>query len=204
MNYRIFEPATIGRFTILPAGTSLSEQSSLPIRLGNRGAFGSGEHETTQACLELLQLIPSLQGAHALDLGSGTGILAIAAARLGTTFVTAIDSDKAAAKSSAENALLNGLADRIHTVQGELSCIRTSSISIVMANIYADILLGLADQLVALTEQGGYLLLSGIPLQDKFDVWNSYTARGAIQLDSRIGEEYATYLFRKEHSSLKR
>ena len=59
------------------------------------------------------------------------------------------------------------------------------------------ILLALADQLVAMTRPGGLLLLSGIPLQDKFDVWRRYTSLGCAQLDSRVGEEYATYLLQR-------
>ena len=64
-----------------------------------------------------------------------------------------------------------------------------------MANIYADILLPLADSIVTLTRPCGHILLSGIPLQDKFDIVNRYSSLGCRVIDSRIGEDFATYLF---------
>lgn len=199
MQTRRFSPITIGRFTIthpkiahqLPPGT-------LPLILGTKGAFGSGEHETTAACLELLPLIPDLAGARVLDLGSGTGILAIAAARLGVATVAAVDLFWDAALSCRENATLNTVGHQVQTVCGELSCLGLRSLDLVLANIYADILLPLAPELVAATRPSGHLLLSGIPLQDKFDIWRRYTNLGCREIDSRIGEDFATYLFMKD------
>lgn len=196
MTGRIFTSFSVGSFTIVPAGDPLPFPSGTPIYLGRKGAFGSGEHETTAACLELLPTITGISGSHALDLGSGTGILAIAAARLGAASVTALDLEWPAAVSCAENAHLNGLENHVHSICGELSCIGNHPYDLVMANIYADILLCLADRLVALTRSGGLILLSGIPLQDKFDVVHRYTSLGCSVADSRIGEEFATYLMR--------
>lgn len=197
MSVRIFKPFSIGLFTIIPAGEPSPNPSGLPIVLGKKGAFGSGEHETTASCLEIMPLIPKLQGSHALDLGSGTGILAIAAARLGAAAVVAVDLEEAAAASCQENVLLNGLEQQILTVCGELAAIQGQTFDLVLANIYADILLPLADQLVDMTRAGGYLLLSGIPLQDKFDIVQRYTRLGCSVADSRIGEEFVTYLLHK-------
>jgi len=66
-----------------------------------------------------------------------------------------------------------------------------------MANIYTDILLPLADRLVELTRPGGYLLLSGIPLQDKFDIHRRYTNLGCTVADSRVMEDYTSFLLRR-------
>lgn len=199
MQTRIFSPTTIGRFTIIPSATTLPlPADTLPLILGSKGAFGSGEHETTAACLELLPLIPGLTGAKALDLGSGTGILAIAAARLGVASVAAVDLFWDAALSCRDNIDLNGVTPQVQTVCGELGCLRLTDLDLTMANIYADILLPLAEQLVGLTRSGGHILLSGIPLQDKFDVWRRYTNLGCRDVDSRIGEDFATYLFKRD------
>ena len=195
MSGRIFQPFSIGRFTIIPAGDPTPDCCGIPILLGRQGAFGSGEHETTASCLEIMPGIPALQGRSALDLGSGTGILAIAAARLGCARVVAVDLDEAAARSCAENVALNDLGGQIKTVCGELSVVSERCFDLVLANIYADILLPLADQLVEMTAAGGHLLLSGIPLQDKFDFVRRYTHLGCQVADSRIGEDFATYLF---------
>ncbi len=194
MSGRIFTSFSIGKFTVVPAGDPLPEPCGLPIILGKKGAFGSGEHETTASCLELLPTIAGIQGCKVLDLGAGTGILAFAAARLGADCVTAIDLEWPAALSCRENAEFNGLREQVFSICGELSCIGPLPYDLVMANIYADILLPLADRLVELTRPGGYILLSGIPLQDKFDIVRRYSSLGCRVVDSRIGEEYATYL----------
>jgi len=194
MSGRIFTSFSIGTFTVVPAGDPLPEPCGLPIILGKKGAFGSGEHETTASCLELLPTVAGIQGCRALDLGAGTGILAFAAARLGAGTVTAIDLEWPAALSCRENAEFNNLGNQVFSICGELSCIAPLSFDLVMANIYADILLPLAGRLVELTSPGGHILLSGIPLQDKFDIVNRYTRLGCQVVDSRIGEEFATYL----------
>ncbi len=195
MSGRIFKPFSIGLFTIIPAGDPVLNSCGIPIILGKKGAFGSGEHETTASCLDIMPTITGINGCHALDLGSGTGILALAAARLGAASVLAVDLEEAAALSCQENVLLNGFEDHISTVCGELSAVEGKTFELVLANIYADILLPLADQLVGMTRSGGHLLLSGIPLQDKFDIVQRYTRLGCSVIDSRIGEEFATYLF---------
>lgn len=197
MSGRIFTSFSIGLFTIIPAGDPTPNPCGLPIVLGKKGAFGSGEHETTASCLELMPAIPGINGSCVLDLGSGTGILALAAARLGAAAVVAVDLEEAAAVSCQENVVFNDLESQITTICGELSAVGERSFDLILANIYADILLPLADQLVGMTRSGGHLLLSGVPLQDKFDIVQRYTRLGCSVVDSRIGEEFATYLFKK-------
>jgi ribosomal protein L11 methyltransferase len=197
MSGRIFKPFSIGLFTIIPAGDPSPNPCGIPLLLGKHGAFGSGEHETTASCLEIMPGIADMQGCHALDLGSGTGILAIAAARLGAASIVAVDLEESAALSCAENVRLNGLEEQIITICGEFAVVADQTFDLVLANIYADILLPLADRLVSVTRPGGYLLLSGIPLQDKYDIVQRYTALGCTVGDSRIREDFATYLFAK-------
>jgi len=197
MSGRIFRTFTIGLFTIIPAGDPVPNPCGLPIVLGKKGAFGSGEHETTASCLEIMPTIPGIEGGRALDLGSGTGILALAAVRLGVASAVAVDLDEAATISCQENVVFNGLEKRIVSICGELVAVADQSFNLILANIYADILVPLADQLVGMTCSSGHLLLSGIPLQDKFDVVQRYTRLGCSVVDSRIGEEFATYLFVK-------
>jgi ribosomal protein L11 methyltransferase len=111
--------------------------------------------------------------------------------------VVAVDLEEAAAVSCRENVALNNLESQITTLCGELSAVGDRYFDLILANIYADILLPLADQLVGMTCCGGHLLLSGVPLQDKFDIVQRYTRLGCSVVDSRIGEEFATYLFLK-------
>jgi ribosomal protein L11 methyltransferase len=195
---RIFNPFQLGRFTIIPEGMPFPEGGGIPLYLGRKGAFGSGEHETTAACLEQLEKISAIEGIRVLDLGSGTGVLAIAAVLLGAGSAVAVDIEWPAALSCSMNVSLNGVQDRVLTVCGELAAVGDAGFDLVIANIYADILLPLADRLVELTLPGGLVLLSGIPLQDKYDVWRRYTSLGCEEVDSRIGEEFVTYLLRKQ------
>jgi ribosomal protein L11 methyltransferase len=194
---RIFTPFQLGRFTIIPEDELLPEKCGIPLYLSKKGAFGSGEHETTAACLGQLENISTLQGCKALDLGSGTGILAIAALLLGAETAVAIDIEWPAALSCDANARLNGVHGRVLTVCGELESLSGSGFDLVMANIYADILMPLAGRIVELTKPGGLVLLSGIPLQDKYDIWRRYTQLGCKEVDSVIGEEFVTYLLQK-------
>jgi ribosomal protein L11 methyltransferase len=194
---RIFRSFDVGPFTVIPEGETPPVDCSMPLILGKKGAFGSGEHETTAACLELMAGLGDLSGKKALDLGSGTAILALAAVRLGAPSIVAIDIDEQAAVAGEINIRLNGSDAQIHTVCGELSCLGNATFELVLANIYADIHLMLADDMAAMTSPGGSLILSGIPLQDKFDVQQTYLRAGCELIDSRIGEEYVTYLMRK-------
>lgn len=197
MSGRIFSIFQLGRFTIIPSGESIPAGCEMPIILGRQGAFGSGEHETTVSCLEIMPAIPGIAGGRALDLGCGTGILSIAAVLLGSTSVTALDLDPAAVRCSEENISLNRMERSITPFCGELAAVGNTVFDTVLANIYVDILIQLAPQLVALTRNGGHLLLSGVPLQDKFDLVRCYSSLGCTVSDSRIGEDFATYLFRK-------
>lgn len=194
---RIFRPFQVGRFTIIPEGDELPPGCDLPIILGEKGAFGSGEHETTAACLQQLESLSIPEHTRVLDLGSGTGILAIAALRLGAGFAVAVDIEWPAAVSCKENLCLNGMDGQGATVCGELASLSGCRFDLVMANIYADILMPLADSLIELASPGGKILLSGIPLQDKYDVWRRYTNLGCEEIDCRIGEEFVTYLLQK-------
>lgn len=191
---RTFTPFDIGTFRIIPEGEPIPDGCPYPLLLGRKGAFGSGEHETTAACLEFLARVPHSGRFRALDLGSGTGILAIASSRLGAELVVAIDIDWNATLSGEQNIRLNGMESRIVSVCGELACLSATSFDLVMANIYADIHMALAPEMAAMTRPGGHLILSGIPLQDKFDIQQRFLRQGCEIVDSRIGEEFATYL----------
>jgi ribosomal protein L11 methyltransferase len=194
---RIFSPFVVGGFIILPEGEPVPEGKGIPLIMGRKGAFGSGEHETTASCLEELERLPGIRGARVLDLGSGTGILAVAAVRLGAASVVAIDIDPPAAASCAANVRLNGMEGVIHTVCGELASVGRGEFDLLMANIYADIHLALAGEMVGLTRHGGTLILSGIPLQDKFDVQRRFERLGCTLVDLRILEDYTTFVMRR-------
>ena len=127
-------------------------------------AFGTGAHPTTQLCLEALErLVEPAQAA--LDLGSGSGILAIAAAKLGARFVLALDIDPIATEATAENARANGVADKIEAVCGglESSLAAPRRFDLLTVNILAHVIVELVDAgLGDLIKPGGVAIFSGI------------------------------------------
>lgn len=142
-------------------------------------AFGTGQHETTWLCLEHLEnlrVAGRLPGSM-LDVGCGTGILAIAAAKMGVGRVTAVDVDPDAIACARENALINGVAHRL-----ELSTTPAADLPeaypLVVANILGHILLVLADDLVARTAPGGQLILSGLLETQRPDLLEAFETRG--------------------------
>ncbi|CAN5539724.1 50S ribosomal protein L11 methyltransferase [soil metagenome] len=127
-------------------------------------AFGTGTHPTTRLCLELIE-DHLVEGATVLDAGTGTGILSIAALRLGASTANAIDIDPIAVRQAAQNIELNGLQSRATVVQGDLSY-SPGQHDFVIANIITRILVEIRDTLIASVAPDGTLLLSGI-IEDK-------------------------------------
>lgn len=123
-------------------------------------AFGSGLHPTTRLCLEILQAIP-LAGVDLFDVGTGSGILAIAAAKMGAGPVRAVDVDDVAVRVAKENFDLNGLP-QIETAVGSAADNGGRQWSLVVANILSNILIEIMDDLLAALAPLGQLILSGI------------------------------------------
>jgi ribosomal protein L11 methyltransferase len=143
----------------------------IPI-LHNPGlACGTGEHPCTQLALEALeQLIRG--GEHVADIGTGSGILAIAALRLGAQRAYALDIDESAFRAAEENAELNGV--RIDLIAGSADCLRTGASDIVVANISASVLLAILSELERIARPGGALVLTGFPQAEASLLIDSY------------------------------
>jgi ribosomal protein L11 methyltransferase len=160
------------------------------------GAFGSGEHETTASCLEILESLP-LEGARVLDVGCGTGVLAIAALLLGAREAVCLDNAPGAAATARRNARANGVAGACRVFCGELACVRDGGFHAVTANIHADILLALAPRVTALTVPGGAIVLSGLLWESVADVRDRYVSLGCAALRTDMLDDYATLLLRR-------
>lgn len=195
MNY---PPFKIGKnFRIAPPGSPATEADHIDLIM-QRGAFGSGEHETTESCLEAMEKLPDITGARILDLGSGTGILAIAALKLGAKHAVCIDIDQDAVATAKSNCRFNGLEHQVTHITGTLDHVDEEGFDLVLANIYGDILLAVAGQLTAATRAGGLLLLSGILWEYNFEVRQSYAQRGCQVVKNRMLSEFSTVLLQKE------
>lgn len=152
----------IGRIVIVPSW--LDEplgEGEVAITLDPGMAFGTGLHPTTRGCLELLQELQPMPSP-VLDVGCGSGILALAALRLGAGRAVGIDTDELAVEAARANAEGNRLADRLELVQGRLPDVPTTRYPLVLANLVAALLVELAPSLAAHLADDGVLIASGI------------------------------------------
>ncbi len=158
-----FQPIVIGSRLTIHDGRHLPEQPTpIMIEIDARQAFGTGTHETTRLmCAELLA--EGLEGKKALDCGSGTGILSIAALKLGASHCTAYDIDEWSADNSRHNAVINGVDERMTCLCGDASVTEslTADYDVVMANINRNILQADMAHFARVLKRGGTLLLSG-------------------------------------------
>lgn len=194
----MYEPFKIGsKFRISPPSTSPVNDHSIDLIM-LRGAFGSGEHETTVSCLEILEKCPEVKGARVLDLGSGTGILTIAALKLGARHAVCVDIEADAVETARVNCQLNQLEEQVTHITGTLETVKENNFDLVLANIYGDILLNLAEALTAKLKPGGTLLLSGILWEYNFDVRQAYEKTGCVVVRNRMLEEFSTILLNRK------
>lgn len=149
-------------------------------------AFGTGLHPTTRLCLRLLEREP-LDGRRLLDLGCGSGILAIAAAKLSAAPVLALDTDPVAVEVAAENIARNGVAAQVQALAGSLPDDAPPPFDWIVANIIADVLIDLAPALAAALAPGGHLITSGI-IESREDEVALALAAAGLHLHSRLRE----------------
>jgi ribosomal protein L11 methyltransferase len=193
MTYQPFDIGT--KFRIAPPGCRPS-----PDRIDlvmQRGAFGSGEHQTTMSCLEIMEDMADLDAAHVLDLGSGTGILAIAAIMLDARAAVCVDIEAQAVETARANCAMNNIEGRITHIAGTLAEVDDTGFDVILANIYGDILIDVAEPLSSKLKPGGALLLSGILWEYNFDVRQAYERQGCQVVQNQMLDEFSTVLMRK-------
>ena len=151
------------------------------IRIVYGSAFGTGLHATTALCLEMIEdLVDAAHPGSMLDVGTGSGILALAALRRGVAQAVGLDIDSAALQVAAANARLNALSSRLTLVCGGVSALR-GWWPLVAANIRAAELMEMAATLVQRVASGGFLVLSGVSESVAADVENTYRRLGMTQ-----------------------
>lgn len=159
-----FKPLPVGkRLLIVPSWEQQATDDGRELIVLDPGmAFGTGGHETTRLCLECLDdLLAEPMTLPLLDLGTGSGILAIAAAKLGARSIDAVDIDPQAVAVAAENCRINGVAGQVRCSATPLHQL-PGGYGIILANILAEELVRLAPELVSRLAPGGSLILSGI------------------------------------------
>ncbi len=178
-----FDPIPISpRLWIVPTWHETPDSAALNIRLDPGLAFGTGSHPTTRLCLRWLD--ENIKGGETvLDYGCGSGILAIAAAKLGAAEVWGVDIDPQAIQAAAYNADMNGVNTRFYTPDQAPA----SAAQIVVANILTNPLKALAPLLAGLTKPGGRLVMSGILEQQAEAVMQIY--RTWFEFEAPVTEE---------------
>jgi ribosomal protein L11 methyltransferase len=167
-----FRPMRFGRrLWVCPGGLPAGEPDAIRIELDPGLAFGTGTHPTTALCLEWLDS-QDIAGRRVVDYGCGSGILAIAAAKLGAASVLAMDIDPQALIATHENAERNGVAGRI-AVTGDPQ-LAAGSADVLLANILAGPLVELAPRFARAIRPGGHLALSGLLLEQADIVTSAY------------------------------
>ena len=166
-----------GQLWLLPRDADSERLAALKdvavIQLDPGLAFGSGLHPTTQLCLEAMARLPVLAGANVLDFGCGSGVLALGALVLGAARADGVDHDPQALVATADNAAYNGVAKRMHVfMPGELP--GRLRYQVVVANILANPLIELADELSERLLPGGTLILAGLLAQQADAVIEAY------------------------------
>lgn len=213
-----YKPILIGqRLLILPAWLESPEPNRIPIKIDPGMAFGTGTHPTTQLCLELMEKYfddrPQTMDhqssfmvhrpCSAIDVGCGSGILSIAALKLGAKTVLGVDIDIESVKNSRENANTNGVGEELILGQGSVTEILSGSFQLksaplVIANILAPIIIRLFEAgLADLVEPNGEIILSGILAHQAESVIAAGQAKGLNRSDQRqIGDWVALAMSR--------
>ncbi len=199
-----YKPIPVGeRLLIVPQWEEIPESTDrVVLRLDPGLIFGTGNHATTQMCLEAVQTL-HVEGASVLDLGCGSGILAIAALLLGAKDAVGVDVDPKAPDVVLENAALNSAADRLTALAGD--CVADSglrarlserSYDVIFANIVADVILRLAPAVRPLLAPGGVFIASGIIGGREDEVAAALKSAGLTISEHRTRENWHCFVCR--------
>lgn len=199
-----FKPVLVGKRTVIKPTWEPYEaaEGEVIIEIDPGMAFGTGTHATTKLCLQVLEDVALSQGPYAgrrqpatvLDVGTGSGILAIGAVKLGIGPVTAVDIDPLAVEVAVENARLNDTLGKSSISDTPLEEIE-GSFDLLLANILAEELVRLSAELVERIAPGGLVVLSGILTEKETMVAEAFSARGLLPVETRRDGEWSCLVF---------
>jgi len=175
-----------------PRTASREDPGEITIIIEPSTGFGTGHHATTRLCLELLQG-RDLSGARVIDVGTGSGVLAIAASKLGAARVIALDNDPDALQNAHDNVIRNGARDAIEILNIDVSTASLEPAEIVLANLTGAVLQRHAATLLRLVASDGILILSGFSPGESGDVAGAFQS---TPLDTRVEGDWAAMTIR--------
>lgn len=199
---KYFHTEKVGeRVVIQPSWEAYEPQAGeIVVRLDPGAAFGTGTHPTTTLCLRAMEKLVR-PGMTVFDIGTGSGVLAITAAKLGAGAVTAVDYDSTALRVARENIAQNGLADAITLKESDILRNVTGRADVVTANIIADIIIRIFADLDAHLAPGGALLASGIIASRAEDVRQAGKAYGFVVTEEWEAKDWAAMIFRRANEA---
>jgi len=194
-----FVPVTVGDVVVRSIWSEDIFPNKIVITIEPRMAFGTGKHETTQLCLAAVRKTIKTDD-RVLDFGTGSGILAILAARLGAVEVLGLDTDVSAVENSSENIVINGVADTITIEHGSMEKVtKTDYYDVVISNLIKEGIIELFDDFIRAAKPGGNLILSGILTNQIPDMDSFFRNKGYSDFDVTTLNDWACYEIRSGH-----
>ena len=154
-----------------------AKHGEIVLTIDPKMSFGTGEHQTTKLILRLLERVVK-SGMKVLDVGSGTGILAIASIKLGAENAVAVDFDEICLDNCRENCLLNAVSNSVEIITGEIDEVKEIGFDLILANIQKNVLLEIAEKIQAKLKSGGSVILSGLLEADQSTIEKKYHSLG--------------------------
>jgi ribosomal protein L11 methyltransferase len=190
-------PIPLGeRFVVVQRASASGLDGREVVRLVPGMAFGTGEHETTRMCAAALERCVT-RGSRWIDVGTGTGILAVVAARCGAARVLAVDSDPEAAHVAGEVVDANGAGGSVEVRAGSIEARGAERFDGLVANIQASFVLGRAAEIAAALEAGGVAIFSGVLFEDLDEIEGSLSEAGFSTIERRSDGPWACLSARK-------
>ncbi len=194
---KYFKPIRFGRIVVKPSWEEFEPgPDDVIVEIDPGMAFGTGNHPTTALCLMLLQELVT-GGEIVLDVGTGSGILAIAAAKLGASHVTGLDYDPVAVEAAIRNVEMSGLSDRIDIREADNPSAFDGKAELVIANIIPNVIIGMASDLAAKVKPGGKLVTSGIVIERADEVRTALEQQSLIFKDQRVDGDWVALVHEK-------
>lgn len=172
-------------------------EGEIVITIDPKMSFGTGEHQTTKLMLSMCEKHIEKK-TRVLDVGTGTGVLAIASVMLGADYALGIDNDEWCYENALENIDQNHVYGKVEFRLAEVANIAENNFDIVLANIQKDVLLIIANELLLKTKSGGKIILSGLLFTDETDIINEYSKLGLTFIDKLQLDEWISLVFSKE------
>ncbi|KYD11606.1 50S ribosomal protein L11 methyltransferase [Heyndrickxia sporothermodurans] len=196
---KYYNPVKISeKFTIVPTWEKYEAVSSdeLIIELDPGMAFGTGTHPTTVMCIQALERTVK-QNDTVIDVGTGSGVLSIAAALLGASQVTALDLDEVAVQSAKLNVKLNKVQDKVTVSKNDLLNGMNGQVDVVVSNILAEVIMSFTDDVAKAVKPNGYFIASGIIQQKKDQVKDAIISSGFTIVETIVMEDWIAFIAKR-------